>query len=632
MLWRGVPAFQERMHCHILSLTTSSASNSRITHHAIRFRPKKPEPKVSPFAAPYFLPWRFSHHTGLRITMPMIQQWSALDVQHSAPNMTPCLGLSLHNGGDTRFANPGGLGHSAAPQLSRSSMPPPSNGPLWNRKQDLVLSDLEAKPRFSVPSTFILSDKSISSPPPLVVVQGVFEPIGFRCSTNKGIAFKKPVTSTKIPHVGTDGGICLRNSNEGVATTAASAPTWVSATNSPAKSTMKHPDLRPIQELRFSNVKNINGRNFTTSPRRGNIQSDHRLADSTNMVRPVVIAMPSPKRDNLMVNCRPRQTDGLPGSTIATGSPHHSVYSNDQRFKPIASNPLARSDRKINTSRNGNATTTSLRTLRSIPELPLPFPTTLGTTTDRHIVDATRKTSQQGRMIPIDRHLLLKPNGSSSFENCHIPRPIRAGRDQQHPRIPNVDLVTPACTDNNASNSGRYRPGLVNRANEVPVEIPQECDTTETASVNLIDLVIPCDVAYVDRYHGDGLELNKLTLECDQERVFNPKKRSFQITNSHSIRYKGEIIWSLVTTRHGNSKGMRGDSSSCYMSDPTTLQVRMIHKAGGVRQPSRISLDMTTTPTTQRTLKSLSITKSALDLRELLEASVAKYKSEASTR
>ena len=546
----------------------------------------------------------------------MIKQWSALDTQHSAPNMTPCLGLSLHNNaGDTRFDNPGRLGHSAATQLSRLSMPPPPPP---------VLSEFHAKPRFSVPSTFVLSDKSVSSPPP-PVVKGVFEPIGFRSVTNKGVAFRQPVIATKTSHVGTDRDNYLRKPTEGVGTIVVSAPKWASATNSPIKVTMKTPGWPPIQELRFSNVKNINGRNFTASPKRSNIQSDHCLGDSTSMVRPVVLAMPSPKRDNLMANCRPSLTDKLPGSTNATGSPHHRECSNDRRLKPISYRPLARSDRQINSSRYANATTTSLRTLRSIPELPFPFPTTLDTTSDRHVVDATRETAQQGRMIPNNCDLLLKPHGSISSGNFHIPRPIRAGRDQHHPRIPNDDLVSPACTDN-ASNSGRHRPGLVTRVNEVPVENAEEFDTNENASYDLIDLVLPCDVAYVDRYHGDGFALDKLTLECDQERVFNPKKRSFQITISHTVRYKGEIIWSLVTTRRGNSKGMRGDSSSCYMSNPTTLQVRMI-----LRQPSSISPELTTEPT-QRALKPLSITTSTLDLRELLEAAVAKYKSEASMR
>ena len=96
--------------------------------------------------------------------------------------------------------------------------------------------------------------------------------------------------------------------------------------------------------------------------------------------------------------------------------------------------------------------------------------------------------------------------------------------------------------------------------------------------------VIPCDAAFLDTLDEEGedsgFNLQEVYLYSDQERRFCQKYKTFHITYYHTMRYKGEIVWKLTTTSHGNSRGIYGESSSCNLSE-SSIRVRIRQKAGG---------------------------------------------------
>ena len=99
-----------------------------------------------------------------------------------------------------------------------------------------------------------------------------------------------------------------------------------------------------------------------------------------------------------------------------------------------------------------------------------------------------------------------------------------------------------------------------------------------------IGSVIPSDSAFLDHVEvgddGGVFDLQEIYLYSDQERRFCIEDHTFHIIYSHTLRYKGDIVWQLMTTCLGTSHGIIGESSSCTLSE-SSIRIRICRKAGG---------------------------------------------------
>ena len=115
-------------------------------------------------------------------------------------------------------------------------------------------------------------------------------------------------------------------------------------------------------------------------------------------------------------------------------------------------------------------------------------------------------------------------------------------------------------------------------------------DVLNTSSIGAVE---PSDAAYVDAFLSpentdeDGtatLDLSQVYLYSD--RKFDtkhdsdddvPESERFLITDHHVLRYRGDIVWQLLTTCNGDGEAMQGTCSSCRLTE-STLRVRICHK------------------------------------------------------
>ena len=125
-------------------------------------------------------------------------------------------------------------------------------------------------------------------------------------------------------------------------------------------------------------------------------------------------------------------------------------------------------------------------------------------------------------------------------------------------------------------NNGNYNDNKTNHTRRQRQGSLQREDIT-------IGSVIPSDSAfldYIDFGDGGSFDLQEMYLYSDQQRQFCTEDHTFHIIYSHTLRYKGDIVWQLTTTCYGTSHGIIGESSSCTLSE-SSMRVRICRKAGG---------------------------------------------------
>lgn len=159
----------------------------------------------------------------------------------------------------------------------------------------------------------------------------------------------------------------------------------------------------------------------------------------------------------------------------------------------------------------------------------------------------------------------------------------------------------------------------------------QESETTSSSyedGNSSIGVVESSDAAYVDKFlspvGGNGsMDLSQVFLfsssKFSKERHgegANAGKITFLITFHHVLRYRGDIVWQLLTTCSGDSEGMQGTRSTCHLTE-AVLRVRLCHK----RRVNSCGTSVSTTLNSRE--------RYDLDLNDLLHLSALEYQSQA---
>jgi hypothetical protein len=105
-------------------------------------------------------------------------------------------------------------------------------------------------------------------------------------------------------------------------------------------------------------------------------------------------------------------------------------------------------------------------------------------------------------------------------------------------------------------------------------------------STQLDGKIVPSDQAFSDMILDDGQALpagsvwaDFITVESLTDKVSEDSLNFFSYVYTHTMRYNGEVIWTMETRSNCDSKGTWGQSSSCIISHREgLLRLKIIHK------------------------------------------------------
>ena len=105
-----------------------------------------------------------------------------------------------------------------------------------------------------------------------------------------------------------------------------------------------------------------------------------------------------------------------------------------------------------------------------------------------------------------------------------------------------------------------------------------------TPKESTMDQIYVSDAAYVDCFLNNSnnninIDLRQFKLENSMKRYFYSDNKSYRIEYKHSLRYKGDLVWTLETYYTGSFDTISGQSSSCHITMDGYINVRINRKS-----------------------------------------------------
>ena len=453
--------------------------------------------------------------------------------------------------------HPSSYRHDSAPGSSNdgsSSRRSPILGrPLSPRKQQ------DRKQRLSVPSTFMTADTSLSPPAP-PAVQGTYQPIGFRCRANNGIATKQPI----IPRLSTMASqIASRNANSRIS----ESP----ATNIQINTTTMPPTLSMAASDRISNGPNSTRTHNRVYARR------HTDVGFDKASRALIRDLPNQRSTSFTESS---DADPKAMKEVDIGRPLHRQFvsfSGQSRHipRPIRS---GRYNESPNTQTDDKRPSSSKAALKDYTQFLNNYYSDSALDTSDFLGESNSELQDVGPLDTNDEFTQKDRNDSTKVDGT-------------------LEFVN----------------NCVNDENKI-IQSDIETVENEEDEIGMLGEVRPSDLAYVDHYLCDGFDLDEIRLDSNQKKTCENQDDSITITTSQIIRYKGSIVWKLVTKSHSKHDGLHGESSFCYLSDQKKLLIRIVQNSMEEEPP----LDYSEDPEIEVAPVS---TTSSIDVRSILKAS-----------